>query len=176
MNKEDLKEFESFLKADIAPSPGIEHQLLTHIHKELKPSLKKAIAKLFILNAAGSVATLVLCPQYGLSLTGTMGLMPFLMERSPALCFFVCGLLWMMGGQILANWFVTWDERRVLSHYYWGAGFSFILFSILAFACFGSLTMNLWLLLWILGGLAVITAFDFRSRLQMNRFRIGRPV
>ena len=176
MNKEDLKEFESFLKGELAPPPAIERQLLTHIRKELNPSMPKAIAKLFALNAVGSVATLALCPQYGLSLTGTMGLMPFFMNIHPALCFFICGLLWMTGGQILANFFVTWDERRVLSHYYWGAGFSFVLFSILVFACFGSLTLDIWLLFWVLGGLAVITAFDFRSRSQTNRFGISWPV
>ncbi len=173
MNNQDLKEFESFLVGNIAPPPEIERQLITRIRKELNPSIPKAIAKLFALNAVGSVATLALCPQYGLSLTGTMGLMPFFMQISPALCFLVCGLLWMGGGQVLANFFITWDERRALSRYYWGAGFSFILFSILAFACFGSLTFDLWLLLWVAGALVVVTAFDFKSRSRMNRIGIA---
>jgi len=169
MNKEELKEFESFLRSDTAPPSEMDRRVLTEIRSKLNPSLAKAVSKLFLFNTVGSVAALALCPQYGLSLTGGMGLMPFFMQIHPVFCFFVCGFLWMVGGQVLANLFITWDERRVLSHYYWGAGFSFILFSILAFACFGSLTLDLWLLTWVLGALAVVTAFDFRSRSRMHR-------
>lgn len=171
MKKEDLKDFELFLNARQEPPPALDQAIVSRIRMALHPSLSKAVSKLFAFYAVGSVATLLLCPQYGLSLTGAAGIMPFLMHVHPALCFFVCGLLWMLGGQALASLFLTWDEQRVLSRHLWGTGFSFILFSVLAFACVGSLTFDLWLLYWALGAGAVLAAFDIRVRFKVRRIK-----
>ncbi len=176
MNKENLKEFQSFLANGLEPAREVDNRLLERMKQELNPSLPKSVGKLFICNALGSSLTLFLCPQYGLSLTNMQGVMPWLMNVHPALCFFVCGLPWMMGGQILANLFLSWDERRVLSRYYWGTGFSFILFSVLAFACLGSLTFDGWLVAWGLGALAVSSAFAIRIRLRVNRALLAARV
>lgn len=168
MKSKLLEEFQVFLKSEAPPPSELERQLLSNIHQRLNPSLKLAVTKLFGLNAVGSIATLSLCPQYGLSITGGHGLMPYFMNISPAFCFFMCGLLWMVGGQILANFVLSWDERRILSRYYWGTMFSFILFSVLAFACVGTLTLDTWLLYWVGGALAVMGYFGLRSRAKFR--------
>jgi len=171
MSREDLKEFASFLESNLSPPPDVERRVCATIQEYLSPSIPKAVSKLFALNAVGSIATLALCPQYGLTFTGSHGLMHYMMQVHPAFCFFVCGILWMIGGQALSNMLLTWDERRVLSHYYWGAGFGFVLFSVLSFACFGSLTLDLWLLFWAVGALVVVGAFDLRIRHRLHRFQ-----
>lgn len=170
MDPSEIKEFESFLSEAKEPPRELEVSLAAEIRKQLNPSIPLTVSKLFLLNLVGSVATLSLCPQYGLSLTGSMGIMHYLMGIHPALCFFVCGLLWMLGGQVLASFLLNWDEQRVLSQYYWGAGFSFILFSVLGFACLGSLTLDLWLLFWAVGAMAVIFTFGSRIKIKLRRF------
>lgn len=171
MNEKEL--FQSFLTDGTEPPMELQSRVLSRIAKELCPSIPRSVAKLLACNATGSVLTLLLCPQYGLSLTGAQGVMPWLMGLHPALCFFVCGLLWMLGGQFLAKVFLSWDEQRVLSGYYWGAGFSFILVSVLAFACIGSLTLDGWLIAWGLGAVVVTSAFTFRLRARVRRIEIA---
>ena len=172
MNKNVQKEFDIFLRANAEPPALLDCCVLSEIQKRLNPPISKAVSKLFVFNAAGSLTTLALCPQYGLSLTNSHGLMPYLMQIHPAFCFFVCGGLWMIVGQMLANLFLAWDERRVLSHYYWGAGFAFIIFSVLLFACIGTLTLDLWLLAWGFGAATVVGAFNFRLRGKVARAQV----
>lgn len=170
MNQDAIKEFESFLREGKEPPRELDASLFSEIRRRLNPSVPLSVSKLLALNLVGSVATLFLCPQYGLALTGSMGVMHYLMSIHPALCFSVCGLLWMLGGQLLAHFILSWDEQRVLSRHYWGVGFSFILFSVLGFACLGSLTLDLWLGFWALGAFAVISAFGLRIRVRVRRF------
>lgn len=164
-----MKEFESFLGSSHEPPHELRDNILSQIQKRLNPSVPITVLKLFAFNLVGSVSTLALCPQYGLSLAGATGFMRYLMDVHPALCFFVCGLMWMLGGQLLVNLFLSWDEQRVLSRYHWGTGFAFILFSVLGFACLGSLTLDGWLLAWGLGAIVVSSAFSFRIRAKMKR-------
>jgi hypothetical protein len=95
--------------------------------------------------------------------------MSLIMGISPALCFAVCGAIWMVGGQFLAPWVLTFDERRVISKNLWSTGFGFILLSILAFACLGTLTFDIWLMFWFMGAAVVLLAFGLHSKRKFAR-------
>lgn len=114
MRPEDFDEFKEFLASHAEPSPSIGVTLFSKIHRDLNPPYPMIVLKLFSYHVVGSFVTLLFCPQFGISLTGSEGLMPYLMGVHPALCFFVCGVTWMVVGQALTYRLLTLDEQRVL--------------------------------------------------------------
>lgn len=171
---DNLKEFLAFLKSHAEPGPALDRAILTRIQRALHPSRSWTMAKVLLFHVVGSLATLALCPQYGLSLVESWGVLPdLMMEVHPALCFFGCGLMWMVGGQALSYRFLTIDEKRVLGNSRWGMALTITLLSILFFACVGSLDFDLWLGLWILGALSVSGLFNWRITAEQRRFRVA---
>ena len=168
-NKQDLREFVSFLKSSVEAPAACAQPLRSQLKKELNPSLSRTLGKSFVLHAAGSLVTLALCPQFGVSVTGSHGLMPYLMAIHPALCFFACGVLWMVIGEILSLVFLSFDEQRVLGSTRWGLSFSLILLSLLGFACFGHVQIDTWLVVWLLGALSVAFGLNLRLLFQFRR-------
>ncbi len=169
MDEEELKEFSLFLKGNVEPSAAISNTVLTYVNKRLNPSILWTLIKVFLFHVFGSASTLLFCPQYGLSLIGSsQGVMPYLMKIHPAFCFVVCGIIWMVGGQVLSYFFLTLDEKRVLGNYRWGFAFGAIALSLLGFACLGSLTFDLWLGLWLVGALTIITLCNVSIGLELR--------
>lgn len=157
---DELNEFSEFLRADVAPPPSVERELFAKVRKALNPSYPWTVLKLFAFHAAGSFITLLFCPQFGISLTGSDGLMPYLMRIHPALCFFFCGISWMLVGQTLTYALLTFDEQRILGRSRWGLAFSIIVLSVLVFGCLGEVQLDRWLVLWGTGGVAVVGLFN----------------
>ena len=170
----EFEEFISFLGQNADPPAILESNLITKIRKALNPPLSSILAKLFLFHVLGSLVTLVFCPQFGLSLFAPLGIVPdFLMRIHPALCFFGCGLTWMLGGQGLAYAYFTIDEQRVLGRYRWGTAFTIILLTILLFACVGEIQFDEWFLLWLLGGVVVVIVFNWLAIATLRRLKLG---
>lgn len=157
----EIKEFAAFMQENAEPPKHIESALFAKIHSALNPSLPFTLGKVFLFHVLGSFITLLFCPQFGLSLTESLGMMGFLMSVSPGLCFFGCGLIWMIGGQALTYAFFTLDEQRILGGYRWGTLFTILLLSILLFTCVGALRIDEWFLLWVLGAATVTAVFNW---------------
>ncbi len=171
-----MKEFSAFVAAKgESPPKAIEEALFQKIHSALNPSLPVALAKFFGFHVLGSFVTLLMCPQFGLSLFDSAGLMPeFLMEIHPGLCFFGCGLMWMVVGQALTYLFFTIDEQRILGAYRPAGIITVLLLSVLLFGCLGSLRLDEWLLFWILGAGAITFAFNWPIERKLRRWK-SRP-
>jgi hypothetical protein len=172
--QDEIDEFTLFMESNEPPPLHVETAILSKIRKELNPPLPLVVSKLFAFHVVGSLFTLILCPQYGLSLFGSLGVLPsFIMQIHPALCFFVCGVMWMIGGQSMTFAFLTIDEQRVLGHGRWATAFSITVLSVLLFACVGSLTLDLWFALWVFGAGSVILFFNWRATKRLSRLRAG---
>lgn len=167
-----MKEFASFLSGNIEPPKSIERELFAKIRTLLNPSLPRTLGKIFLFHVVGSFVTLLFCPQFGISLRNSLGIMGYMMAIHPAVCFLGCGLLWMVGGQALTYAFLTMDEQRVLGRYRWGAVFTIFLLSVLLFGCLGSLRVDEWLLYWIVGASAVTFAFNWPVVQTLRRIQM----
>lgn len=168
----EIREFVAFMEGYEEPPKDIEQGLSVRIHSAINPSLRFTIGKLFLFHVAGSFITLLFCPQFGISLTGSLGLMGYLMSVSPGLCFFGCGLLWMVVGQALTYLFFTIDEQRILGRYRWGTVFTILLLSVLLFTCIGGLRIDEWLLLWVLGAITISATFNWPVVYTLRRIQI----
>lgn len=165
-------EFRAFLTESMEPPPEIGRKLREEIFRALHPSRSLTLLKVFLFHAAGSLVTLVFCPQYGLSLLRPLGVVPDLLMRvHPAVCFFGCGVLWMIGGQALTYRLLTIDEQRVMGNLRWGMALTITVVTILLFACVGSLEWDLWLALWALGAGTVSLAFNWPVERRFRRWR-----
>lgn len=175
-NPNEIREFAAFMEGYAEPPKRVEEVLFQKIRAALNPSLPFTIGKIFLFHVVGSFITLLFCPQFGISLTGSLGVMGYLMGVSPGLCFFGCGLIWMVIGQALTYAVFTIDEQRILGQYRWGAIFTILLLSILLFACVGALRLDEWLLLWVLGAATVTATFNWPVLWTLRRFNhYARP-
>lgn len=113
------KELEAFLVAEeVAPPRGVADGVLTHVQRDLNPSLKHVSAKLFGLHAlAGSLITLV-CPQLGVGpVMGGHGIMHLFMGFGPVACSAVCGALFLGTSALFATLFLRREELRLARRY-----------------------------------------------------------
>jgi hypothetical protein len=138
----------------------------------MNPARGLVILKVYLFHALGSLVTLLFCPQFGISLTGKSLLMPLLMDIHPALCFFGCGLLWMIVGQLLTFAFLSLDEHRVLGNTEWGLGLSVIAISLLFFGCLGQVQFDEWLISWLAGGGITLGLFNIKLTLNQRRRKL----
>lgn len=171
-----MREFSAFMEGYAQPPKHIEEALFAKIRVALNPDLPLTFTKFFLFHVFGSLVTLLFCPQFGISLIDSLGVIPgYLMKLSPGICFFGCGLLWMVGGQALTYLLFTMDEQRVLSRYRLAGIFTILLLSLLLFGCLGSLRLDEWLLSWALGAGAVTFSFNWPIVRTLRRFRAYTP-
>lgn len=87
-------EFQEFVAHEgIAVPKSLAEKVLSRIHSELNPSSTSVFLKLAIIHAVVGFATLSMCPQFGVSLTSSMGLMQYLMQYGESVCMFGCGVV-----------------------------------------------------------------------------------
>jgi hypothetical protein len=161
----DYKEFQNFLRSDAPPPANLDRAVRDSILDSLNPPLPRSLAKQFAIQAIGSVATLTLCPQFGVSIFGSHGLMALFMKLGPEICFAICGATWIVGGHLLARYLLNFDERRVVAKSSWSVGVVLIVLSVIGFASFGELTLDIWFGSWVVGALlAVLTSWAVSLR------------
>ncbi|MBI3295548.1 MAG: hypothetical protein HYZ71_12555 [Deltaproteobacteria bacterium] len=170
------RDFAKFKSLNTLPSRELQERTKLRVKSLLNPSLSVTVTKFFLFQAVGSLVTLTFCPQFGLSLTGSLGFMPYLMQIHPAVCFFFCGLSWMAIGQGLNYFFLTIDEQRVVGNSRWGIAFASIALSLLFFGCLGRIQIDGWLAIWALGALLVTLVFNAIAMRRLRRLGIlGKP-
>lgn len=115
--QEMLREFAAFVDTD----PGETTQELDRavqrmVAKDLRPAPRRVFAKLTLIGAATGMATLTVCPQFGMG----FGQHHVLLHRlhaaaSPAVFYFICGMLFVTFGAVLGGFVLTRHEIRAVS-------------------------------------------------------------
>jgi hypothetical protein len=91
--------------------------------------------------------------------------MALFMKLGPEICFAICGATWIVGGHLLARYLLNFDERRVVAKSSWSVGVVLIVLSVIGFASFGELTLDIWFGSWVVGALlAVLTSWAVSLR------------
>lgn len=95
----------------------LNQKILSEIKSRLNPDLKILFLKLFIIHLSTAVATLSICPQFGVAIFRTnLNLMDVFMKISPHFCDFACGAFFTMASITSALVILSRDELRMLRH------------------------------------------------------------
>lgn len=158
-NKTDWeKEFSEFLMTEPVKVPdGISERILNKIHAELNPSAWKVFSKVSLIHFAVGFVTLLFCPQFGISITSQLGVMPYLMQFGHEVCMLGCGAIFVGFSLFAASLSLKPEEIKVLKMNNFLQMLSLTTLSIGFFIAMGGeivLTLGLiWMAGAILGGL-----------------------
>ena len=117
--KNDLpmnEEFVEFLNQDsgVFPPNDVSNRFLRMIHQDLNPSALKVFGKTSLIHSVVGGFTLLFCPQFGLSYTSSMGLMPYLMKYGEGACMLSCGAVFTSLSLLVTAFLLRPEEVRVL--------------------------------------------------------------
>ncbi len=152
--KEWADEFKTFMDATpVAPPQSLRENILNYVHKELNPSAVKVFSKISLIHVGVGFISLLMCPQFGFSPLGNMGLMSLLMKYGNAVCMLGCGAVFVGGTALISSFVLKPEEVRVLRK---TEALQFAVLSILsigAFLCLGAEVLEGLTLIWMLGSL-----------------------
>lgn len=95
----------------------LNQKILSEIKSRLNPDLKILFLKLFAIHVTTAVATLSVCPQFGVAIFRTnLNLMDVFMKISPQFCDLACGAFFTMVSILSALLILSRDELRALRH------------------------------------------------------------
>lgn len=156
-------DFVEFLKTESHPVPSaISENILDSVKRDLNPSSWKVLAKLVFIQAFAGTASLLLCPQFGLSFTSSHGLMPYFMQFGLAACMVACGALFTGISFALASLVLKPEEiLKIRSHRVLQVS-AISALSLGVFICFGADVIAGFAIAWlagsILGGIVTLEA------------------
>lgn len=145
--------FSEFLNSEtVSPSGQLSERIANAVRSSLHPSPLLVFGKLVLIAALASSVSLLFCPQFGYGTRGP-GLMMFLMDISPLLCHFGCGVLFVGVGVLASTFVLKQAELRVLKEtkYLQVSALSASMLGM--FLCFGSQGFFTMELMWLLGGI-----------------------
>ena len=163
-------EFAEFLIAEPVEVPTyLSNKVLNQIHEELNPSSLAVFIKLSFIHFIVGFVTLLFCPQFGVSVTSQLGLMPYLMRFGHEVCTFACGSIFVGTSILISTFYLNPEEIKVLRHYGFLQFLALATLSIGFFVAFGAeivLSLGLiWLAGATLGGVLTLDmGWAFRRR------------
>lgn len=154
-SQEFEKEFSEFLSHDVAPttSAAFAQNMLDQIHTQMNPPTLNVFAKLSFVQLLAGFVTLLFCPQFGIELTSSMGLMPYLMKYGEAACMLGCGAFFTGTSLFATSLLLRTEEIRVLKQ---NQNLQLLMLSGLSLGvliCFGAEVIASLGLIWIFGSL-----------------------
>ena len=166
-----LTEFCDFVNADpIEPGTKAQQRIMQRVMADLRPSQWMIFAKMGAIQAVTGVATLFICPQFGLGFSGHNVLLHTLHESVGGFMFYIiCGLIFVFAGAFLSLLILNRDEIRTIRkskyiYYIVYAFAAYILFFIL-----GSEILIISLVPWVLGAIiGNLSGFGFASKLRLS--------
>jgi len=167
-----MREFSEFIDSEPA-SPGmqVEDAIMRRVAKDLKPVSWKIYGKVFLIEIAGGLATLTLCPQFGLGFGRHDELLHALHSLTPPPLFYlICGLIFVSIGALLSAMLLTRSEVRTMnrSKYAYFIAYSLLVYSVLV--VFGAESFLLSSLTWMVGAiLGNLLGFEAVSRIRTAR-------
>jgi hypothetical protein len=158
-----MKDFLEFSEANsVSPSQAVSEKILNKVSKDLDPALSQILFKVFFVYLVAGAFTLLFCPQFGINLTGGMGLMSLFMRLGEGPCMLACGGFFMASGSMFAVLVLRPEDLRKLrkAEWIWVPLLSLVLMSSLV--CLGGeflLSVALfWLAGSVVGGIATLEA------------------
>lgn len=112
------QEFESFSQMNEVPSASLSQTLLKKIQSHMHPSQTRVFVKLVAIHSLVSVATMSLCPQFGIRVFGEgAGLTRYFMAMGMSACMSFCGVLFLGMSFLLAPMLMNRYENKALHNF-----------------------------------------------------------
>jgi hypothetical protein len=148
------KEFTEFAASEAAEVPsGISELLVAQVRSDLHPGLFLVFTKVALIHTLVGAMTLLACPQFGISLTGNHGLMPYLMQYGENICMLGCGAFFTALSLLAASLLLRPEEVRVFKGNQILQLASLATYSIGAFLFLGGEVVVALALIWSLGAI-----------------------
>ena len=150
MNQNDFKEF---MNSSVQPPAAVDQHLRKIIHLRLNPGLTKTMIKLALTHLLIAPISLLICPQFGFSLTSSMGLVHWFSQFGDEACTLACGGTYMAMTLIAVSLFFTPEQLRLVRR---SRSFQMLFLTGLSlgfFVCLGAtvfLNMTVW---WVAGAI-----------------------
>lgn len=113
--KEWANEFKDFMEtSEISVPRQVQDKIISRVHSDLNPSSLKVFRKIALIHVVVGVVSLLMCPQFGVSPLGNMGLMALLMRFSDTVCMIGCGAIFVGGTALVSSFALRPEEIRIL--------------------------------------------------------------
>ena len=111
-------DFTEFLAAKPAQVPrDVSEKILSFVGRELNPSALTVFAKLAGIQFLIGSLTLLFCPQFGISLTSSLGIMPLLMNFGEEICMLGCGAFFLGLSLFAVSFILRPEEVRAIKRH-----------------------------------------------------------
>ena len=146
------KDFADYISTELVEVPAsLSERVLGGIGAELNPSALSVFGKVSLVQFLGGLSTLLFCPQFGLSLSSSLGLMPYLMRFGESFCMLGCGALFTGFSLLIVSFTLRPEEIRILKKHEIVQLISVSTLSLGAFLCLGGEVVLALGLVWLLG-------------------------
>lgn len=109
------KEFSEFATSEpVQVSEAVTSSIGDQVRSDLHPSALRVFAKTALIHAFVGGATLLACPQFGVSFTGGHGLMHYLMQYGDSVCMLGCGAFFTAFSLLVASLVLRPEEVRAI--------------------------------------------------------------
>ena len=164
-----MGEFAEFVDAKpIAPHRSTDRAILGMVEKDLRPALSRVFSKITLVQVAAGLATLTICPQFGVGFGHHNELLHELhLATPPALFYIICGLFFVITGGALSGLVLSRDEIRSVAtaRYPYFAAYAVLAYVVLI--AFGAEVFVASSLTWMVGALlGNILGFEAMTRLR----------
>lgn len=173
--EEWVEEFQAFVSAqEAAPPASLTDRIRARVHADLNPSAWKIFSKMSAIHAVTGTATLMLCPQFGVSpLTESMGLMALFMKWGDTACMVGCGAFFLGSSALVASLTFRPEEIKVMRRTEPLQIGMLGLASISVFVCLGVAAIEGLALAWLFGSIVGGVAALELGWLIRRRLRYG---
>ncbi|MGZ3694960.1 MAG: hypothetical protein ACXWQO_12410 [Bdellovibrionota bacterium] len=167
------KEFLAFSSAIEADVPEeITEKIFTQVKRDLHPSGIIVFLKTAAIHAVVGFSTMFFCPQFGIALTPSKGLMPYLMQYGDNACMLGCGALFTALSLLAVSLLLRPEEVRAFRERQVLQLASLTVFSLVAFAFVGGEVIFSLAIAWALGAIlggAISLELGWLFRLKFSR-------
>lgn len=168
-----LEEYNEFLKGEKSVPQEVSNQIYATIRNLLNPSPFLIFTKVLGIHLAVGTLSLAICHQFGLNPFGTEKSLAdwFMRVGGHGFCMISCGILFTSLSILMAGYFLTSDEARVLRKTKLLQALSLSLLSLGVFAFMGADLALALSGLWLLGGLiggGVATEVIWKFKFEFN--------
>lgn len=170
------KDYADFLSSANHSVPFlVSERILRQVSRELNPPAGGVFLKLVFIHFAIGVFSLGFCPQFGVSLTSSMGFMHYLMQVGETVCMLGCGAFFTGVSLLAATFILRSEEVRVLRRNHLAQIGSLGTLSLGAFLCLGGEIVAslgaIWMLGAILGGAASLQVGWYFRKVVLQKVR-----
>lgn len=174
-NKEIKKDYSDFINSEERAPKNLASQLFNKVQEDLNPDKLTVFIKLLCLQLFVGILTMILCPQFKMSLTNNYELFHYFHHTfGQRICMAICGAIFLGSGAIAASYILNLEEIRVIRN---TRGLYFLAISgisLIGFMLFGAeLYLDL-TLIWVVGAsLAASLMLAFNNFLRRKLLQVA---